>query len=74
MNVGRVKELLKDMDNDLEFFVRNSVNPCGNIQELEQIEVSSYGFFGKDIPCLILNTDSSKKIELNEKEDVIDFI
>ena len=35
------------------------VNPCGNIQELEQVELSTYGSFGTNIPCLILNTNSS---------------
>jgi|GEM_PF-5558583 hypothetical protein len=69
-----INEILKDVDDDLEVFVRNSVNPCGNIQELEQIELSTYGFFGTNIPCLILNTDSSKKLERNENDEVIEFI
>lgn len=75
MKLGRLKELIKDMDDDgLEIFIRNSTNPCGNIGSLEQIELSTYGFFGTSIPCLILNTGHSKKIEMNEEEEYKDFI
>lgn len=74
MKAKRLKEIVNSIDDDTEVFIRNSVNPCGNIQELEQVEVSTYGFFGKDIPCLILNTDSSKEIETYEEDEYIDFI
>ena len=74
MKAKRLKEILTNIDDDMEIFVRNSVNFCGNIQELEQIEVSTYGFFGVSLPCLILNTDSSKKIETNGEDEYIDFI
>ena len=74
MKVKRLKELLANLDDDLEIFVRNSVNPVGNIQELEQTELSTYGFFGESIPCLILNSDSSKELETDENEEVMDFI
>ncbi|ADO59750.1 hypothetical protein [Paenibacillus polymyxa] len=81
MKVKRLKEILESLDeklenvdDDLEVFIRNSVNPCGNIQELEQVEFSTYGFFGKAIPCLILNTDSSKTLETNKEDEVIYYI
>jgi len=74
MKAKRLKEIFKDIDDDVEIFVRNSVNPCGNIQELEQVEMSTYGFFGSSIKCLILNTDSSKELEQNEDEETIDII
>jgi hypothetical protein len=74
MKAKRLKEILANVDDEFEIFVRNSVNPCGNIQELEQAELSTYGFFGSSIPCLILNTDSSKKLETNEEDKVIDLI
>lgn len=74
MNAKRLKEILESVDDELEIFVRNSVNTCGNIQELEQAELSTYGFFGSDISCLILNTDSSKKLEISEEDEVIDFV
>lgn len=74
MKIKRLKELIENVDGECEIFIRNSVNPIGNIQEAEQVELSTYGFFGESIPCVILNTNSSKEIELNENEEVIDFI
>ena len=74
MKAGRLKEILANVDDNMEIFIRNSLNPVGNIQELEQIEASSYAFFGSSIPCLILNTYSSKELETNEEEDIIDYI
>jgi len=75
MKVERLRELLTKIEDGTEIFIRNSNNIFGNIQELEQVELSTYGFFGVIEPCLILNTDSSKKIETNEEEDeYIDFI
>lgn len=46
MKIGRLKEILSSLDDDLEIFIRNSVNICGNIGELYQIEKSTYGFMG----------------------------
>lgn len=75
MKVKRLKELLTGMDDELEIFVRNSKNICGNIGELAQVEKSSYGFFGSSIPCIILNTPHSKKIEMTEdEENYIDYL
>ena len=74
MKVKRLKELLKTIDDNTEIFIRNTVNVCGNISELDQVEESSYAFFGKSIPCIILNTANSKEIELNSDEEIIDFL
>ncbi len=74
MKAKRLKKLIKTVDDDTEIFIRNTVNVCGNISDLDQVEKSSYGFFGKSIPCIILNTSNAKKIELNDDEEIIDFI
>lgn len=75
MKVKRIKELLNTLDDDLEIFIRNSNNLCGNISELEQVEKSYYGFLGNDIPCLILNTPFSKELETTvDLENYIDYI
>lgn len=75
MKVKRLKEILNNLDDDLEIFIRNSNNLCGNISELEQVEKSYYSFFGKDIPCLILNTPVSKELETTDDlENYIDYI
>ena len=74
MKLGRLKEIIKDIDNDeLEIFIRNS-NSIGNIGELEQIEISTFGCFGTNVHCLILNTPYSKIIEVDEIDHYIDFI
>lgn len=74
MKVKRLKELLKNIDDDTEVFIRNTVNICGNITELDQVEETSYSFLGKSIPCIILNTSNSKEIELDKDDEILDFI
>lgn len=74
MKAKRLKEILENIDDEVEIFIRNSVNPLGNINSLDQAEFSNYGFFGKSVSCLILNTDVSKEIEVNEDDEYIDFI
>lgn len=74
MKIGRLKEILSNLDDDLEIYIRNSVNICGNIGELYQIEKSTYGFMGYSIPCIVLNTYYSKNLEEDEEENIIDYI
>lgn len=74
----RVKELiewLQKFDKDLEVFIRNSVNICGNISELSQIEKTTYGFFGTDIDCVVFNSaNSANDFKLNEIDDYVQYI
>lgn len=75
MKVKRLKEILNNLDDDLEIFIRNSHNICGTIGDLEQVEKSFYGFFGEDVPCLILNTPYSKVLEMtDDEESYIDYV
>lgn len=75
MKVKRLKEIINNLDDDLEIFIRNSNNICGTIGELEQVEKTFYGFFGSDIPCIVLNTPYSKKLEItDDEENYIDYI
>lgn len=74
MKVKRLKELLENVEDNTEIMIRNTINPCGNIQDLEQVELSTYMFFGSEYPCIILNTVNSKEIKEDEKGDLIDFI
>ena len=77
MKVKRLKEILKDMPDDLEVFIRNSRNICGNIGELENVEKTTYGFFGTAIPCLVLNTQYTQKklkwVDGKEYEEFLDY-
>lgn len=73
MKAKRLKELLNNIDDNTEIFIRNSVNICGNIQELAQIEVTKYSNMGELKPCIILNTCNAIDIELNEEGSYIDY-
>lgn len=67
MKIGTLRELIKDMDDNIEVFIRNSSNPFGNISDLEQIELSNYQMFGTKCPCIILNTENTdKRLPLDE--------
>lgn len=74
MNVKHLKELLKNVDEGMEVFIRNTINPVGDIEELQQIECSSYVSFGQEEPCLILNTYSSKDLEEDSEGMIVDFL
>lgn len=57
MNVKELKEQLEKLpegSNDLEVYVRCTINPTGNIIDVREVKESTYGFFGKDIPCIII--------------------
>lgn len=74
MNVKRLKEILNQLDDQAEIMIRNTVNPCGTIQDLDQVELSTYQSFGKEYPCLILNTSNAKEIEEDEDGNIVDVI
>lgn len=74
MNVKRLKEILNQLDDQAEIMIRNTVNPCGTIQDLDQVELSTYQFFGKTYPCLILNTSNAKEIEEDDNGNLVDII
>lgn len=58
MKVKKLKEILENIPDDYEIFVRNSHNICGNISELAQVEKSKYGSFGQLFDCIILNSEN----------------
>lgn len=76
MTVKRLKELLNNFEDETEIMIRNSVNICGNVAELMQVEKSTYGFFGRLKECVILNTYESKGDDMEDTEDgeIIDYI
>lgn len=77
LTVKRLKEIIKDLPDDLEIYIRNSHNICGTIGELENVEKTFYGFFGESIPCLVLNTQYTQKelkwIDGKEYEEFVDY-
>ena len=77
ITVKRLKEIIKDIPDDLEIYIRNSRNLCGTIGELENVEKTTYGFFGESIPCLVLNTQYTQKelkwVDGKEYEEFVDY-
>lgn len=62
MTVKRLKELLKDLPDDLEVHIRNSHNICGGGTYYQDMPISQYGktwaIYLKDLPAKI-----RKKVE-----------
>jgi hypothetical protein len=58
----KVKDLirkLKKEDPEVEVLVRTRT--CvGNVAYVRRVEKSTYGFFGKNIPCILLNHDGQE--------------
>jgi len=59
-------EFLKDKDDDMNIFIANSVNICGNISELSEAREDKYSSMGVVEPCIIL--DSSQNVTYDEGE------
>ena len=53
MTVKELKEILAQYPDELEVMTKKN-NICGNIGEIHNVKESSYGFFGIEIPCIIL--------------------
>lgn len=59
-----LKEFLRNVADDTDVFIANSVNICGNISELAEAIESTYSFFGISLPCIILY--SAQNVTFNE--------
>lgn len=57
MNVGELKKLLDKFDDDIEvlFKVRTSI---GTVAHITNGYHDTYAFFGKEIPCLLLDSEA----------------
>jgi hypothetical protein len=51
---------VKNKDQDVYFPQRKFI---GNITEVEAIQESNYGFFGKSIPCIMLSGETPEEEE-----------
>lgn len=61
MTVGELKERLNQYDDDLEVLTKKT-ELLGNVAYVNSVKEDSYGFFGKEIPCVLL-TDSFEERE-----------
>ena len=54
LTVGELKKIIADISDETEVKIRTCNNPHGNIVEAGTADISSYGFFGSDIPCIVI--------------------
>ena len=53
MTIKELKEISAQYPDELKVMTKKN-NICGNIGEIYNVNESSYGFFRKEIPCIIL--------------------
>ena len=66
MTVKELRDILKDFDDDVEVMTKKT-EILGNIGYVNSVKIDSYGFFGADLPCVLL-TDEFKPQEIEDKE------
>lgn len=56
MKVSEVIEKLSEYPGDLEVLTKKT-DFCGNVGNVFSIRQDSYGFFGSDIPCVLITDE-----------------
>lgn len=67
MSVKELREILKDFDDDVEVMTKKT-EILGNIGYVNSVRKDSYGFFGTDVPCVLL-TDEFEPQESEDRND-----
>jgi len=62
MKVGELKEILNHYSDDMEVMTKKT-EILGNIAYVNSVRKSTYGFFGADIPCVLLTDEFELKGE-----------
>ena len=73
MNVKELKEQLADLPDDMEVLFRRIAPITGNVEYAGRAVRSEYGFFGKAIPCVIIepmsDDDNTANARLDRQEE-----
>ena len=64
MTVKQLKEALDTFEDDLEIMTKKT-EILGNVADVNSVRKDSYGFFGVDVPCVLLTDE----YEPQESED-----
>ena len=64
MTVGELKKILSEYPDDMKVLTKKT-ELFGNVAYVNSVREDSYGFFGKDIPCVLLTDE----YEPQESED-----
>lgn len=67
MKVKELREVLKDFDDDIEVMTKKT-ETFGNVGNIFSVRQDSYGFFGHDIPCLLLTDEGDEESEVKSNE------
>jgi hypothetical protein len=66
MTVKELREALSKFPDDMEVLTKKT-ELLGNVAYVNSIKEDSYGFFGTDVPCVLL-TDEFEQQESEDKE------
>lgn len=64
MTVKELRDALKSFDDDMEVLTKKA-EFFGNVAHINSVKEDSYGFFGIDVPCVLL-TDEFESQESEE--------
>lgn len=56
MTVKELRDILKDFDDDVNVMTKKT-EIFGNIGDINSVRKDSYGFFGVDVPCVLLSDE-----------------
>ncbi len=59
MKVRELREVLKNFDDDIEVMTKKT-EVFGTVGNIFSVRQDSYGFFGHDIPCVLLTDESGE--------------
>lgn len=56
MTVKELRDALKNFDDDVDVMTKKT-EILGNIGDINSVRKDSYGFFGVDVPCVLLTDE-----------------
>ena len=68
LKVKTLREALEGKADDLDVFFERVAPVCGNIEPAYVVEESTYGFFGKEIPCIIIRQAPPDPVDPEDPE------
>ncbi len=66
LTVGELREMIADIADETEVIMVTCRNPFGGIVEAGAAIVSSYGFMGSSVPCVVIEPASNGYIARDE--------
>lgn len=70
MKVSEVIEKLSKYPSDLEVLTKKT-DICGNVGLVFSVRQDSYGFFGKDLPCVLITDEITDEEEEGDENESI---